>query len=516
MDRDLASVQEARDLVRRADEAQRAFARATQADTDRVVEAMGRAASAEAERLARLAVDETGIGRYEDKILKNRFAADDVLRYILPLRTVGIIRDLPELKVKELAVPMGVVAALVPVTNPTSTAIYKALISVKGRNAIVMSPHPRAVRCITEAARILAEAAERAGAPRDLVLAMAAPTLEGTQELMRHRKTAVILATGGSDMVRAAYSSGKPAFGVGPGNVPAIVERTADVAKAAADIVAGKSFDNGVLCSAENSVICDAPVDAEARRELQRQGAVFVGGDAREALQQAMQDSRTGGISHAIVGLPAAEIAARAGLDVAADTRALVVECQAVGREEFFSREKLSPVLAYYVEDGWEKCCERSIELLQYGGVGHSLVIHSRDEQVIMRFFEEKPAFRILVNTMAAMGATGYTTGLAPALTLGPGTLGGSSTSDNISALHLVNIKRLAYEIRPYTAGERKAGKLRDGELRAVARAAEDQKAEEATPAAAPAAVKAPLSAEDVRAIVEEFLGARQLTRRGT
>jgi acetaldehyde dehydrogenase (acetylating) len=509
MDRDLASVQEARDLVRRADEAQRAFARATQADTDRVVEAMGRAASAEAERLARAAVDETGIGRYEDKILKNRFAADDVLRYILPLKTVGIIRDLPEIKVKELAVPMGVVAALIPTTNPTSTAIYKALISVKGRNAIVMSPHPRAVQCVVETVRVLGDAAERAGAPRDLVLAMAAPTLEGTQELMRHRKTAVILATGGSDMVRAAYSSGKPAFGVGPGNVPAIIERTADVAKAAADIVAGKSFDNGVLCSAENSVICDAPVDAEARRELQRQGAVFVSGDAREALQQAMQDSRTGGISHAIVGLPAAEIAARAGLDVPAETRALVVECRAVGREEFFSREKLSPVLAYYVEDGWEKCCERSIELLQYGGVGHSLVIHSRDEQVIMRFFEEKPAFRILVNTMAAMGAVGYTTGLAPAMTLGPGTLGGSSTSDNISALHLINVKRLAYEIRPYKAGAQAAGKLPDGTLPVVPSTPGEQKAGTAPHAAS-------LSPEDVRAIVEEFLGARQLTRRGT
>jgi len=514
MDKDLASVQEARDLVRRADEAQRAFAHATQAETDRVVEAMGRAASAEAERLARMAVDETGIGRYEDKILKNRFAADDVLRYILPLKTVGVIREMPEIKVKELAVPMGVVAALIPTTNPTSTAIYKALISVKGRNAIVMSPHPRAVKCICEAVRIMADAAGRAGAPRDLVLSMSAPTLEGTQELMRHRKTAVILATGGSDMVRSAYSSGKPAFGVGPGNVPAIIERTADVAKAAADIVAGKSFDNGVLCSAENSVICDAPVDAEARRELKRQGAVFVAGDAREALQQAMQDSRTGGISHAIVGLPAAEIAARAGLDVPEDTRALVVECQSVGRDEFFSREKLSPVLAYYVEDGWEKCCERSIELLQYGGVGHSLVIHSRDEHVIMRFFEEKPAFRILVNTMAAMGATGYTTGLAPAMTLGPGTLGGSSTSDNISALHLINIKRLAYEIRPYKAGSQGAGKLRDAELRVVTSNEESRKAETAPPATPPA--KAPMSAEQVRAIVEEFVGARQLSRRGT
>ena len=509
MDRDLASVQEARDLVGRAHEAQRAFAHATQAETDRVVEAIGRAASAAAERLARLAVDETGMGRYEDKVLKNRFASDDVLRYILPLKTVGVIRDLPEIGVQELAVPMGVVVALIPTTNPTSTAIYKTLISVKGRNAIVMSPHPRATRCIGQAAGIMAEAAEQAGAPRDLVLSLGEPTLEGTQELMRHRRTAVILATGGSDMVRAAYSSGRPAFGVGPGNVPAIVERTADVAKAARDIVNGKSFDCGVLCSAENSVIADAPVDAELRRELARQGAHFVTGDDRARLQRAMQDPRTGGISHEIVGQEAETIARRAGIAVPAGTRVLVAECREVGRGEFFSREKLSPVLAYYVEDGWERCCERSIELLTYGGVGHSLSIHSRDERVIQRFFEEKPAFRILVNTMAAMGAVGYTTGLAPAMTLGPGTLGGSSTSDNVSALHLVNIKRLAREIRPYRA--RHSEPLPEGNLRVVAQPAEGRKADKAPApaAAASGSGKAPLTAADVQAIVEEFLSGR-------
>ena len=518
MDRDLASVQEARDLVRRADEAQRAFAHATQAETDRVVEAMGRAASAEAERLARLAVDETKMGRFEDKVVKNRFAADDVLRYILPLRTVGIVRDLPEIGVRELAVPMGVVAGLIPTTNPTSTAVYKALISVKARNAIVMSPHPRAVKCIGEAVRVLAEAATGAGAPRDLVLAMSDPTLEGTHELMHHRQTAVILATGGSDMVRAAYSSGKPAFGVGPGTVPAIVERTADVAKAARDIVNGKAFDHGVLCSAENSVVCDAPVDGAARRELARQGAHFVAGEDRERLQRAMQDPRTGGIAHDIVGQSAALIAERAGLRVPAGTRALVVECREVGRGEFFSREKLSPVLAYYVEDGWEACCERSIELLHYGGVGHSLVIHSRDEQVIGRFFEEKPAFRILVNTMAALGAVGYTTGLAPAMTLGPGTLGGSSTSDNISPMHLLNIKRLAREVRQYT------GELPDGKLPVVpgapeigspeqAHGAATKRAEQAPAATTKRAAAPPLTPDDVKTIVERFLadhGARR------
>ena len=514
MDRDLASLQEARDLVRRADEAQRAFARATQEQTDRVVEAMGHAASAEAERLARMAVDETRMGRYEDKVLKNRFAADDVLRYILPLKTVGIIRDLPEIGVQELAVPMGVVAALIPTTNPTSTAIYKALISVKARNAIVMSPHPRAVRCIGEAVRVMAEAAEGAGAPKDLVLAITDPTLEGTRELMHHRLTAVILATGGSDMVRAAYSSGKPAFGVGPGNVPAIVERTADVAKAARDIVNGKAFDNGVLCSAENSVVCDAPVDGEARRELARNGAHFVTGDDRARLQRAMQDPRSGGISHEIVGQAAALIAERAGVRVPSGTRVLVVECREVGRDEFFSREKLSPVLAYYVEDGWEACCERSIALLRFGGVGHSLAIHCRDEQVIRRFFEEKPAFRILVNTMAAMGATGYTTGLAPAMTLGPGTIGGSSTSDNISALHLVNIKRLAREIREYDGG-RSTVESRDAKSAMVTSTTGERRPETVAaasppPAGATKSAAPPLSPDEVQRIVDEFLRAHR------
>lgn len=498
MDKDLASVQEARDLVERAHIAQQAFARATQAETDRVVEAMGRAASAAAEPLARLAVDETGMGRYEDKVLKNKFGADDVLRYILPLKTVGVIRKVEELKVEELAVPMGVVAALIPTTNPTSTAIYKALISVKGRNAIVMSPHPRAVKCINESVRIMHDAAVQAGAPRDLVAAMASPTLEGTQELMRHKRTSVILATGGYPMVKAAYSSGKPAYGVGPGNVPAIIERTADVAKAVRDTVNGKCFDQGVLCSAENSIVCDAPVDAEVRRELPKNGAVFVTGEDRGKLQRAMQDPRSGGVSPSVVGLAATVIAERAGFRVPADTRVLLVECREVGPQEFFSREKLSPVLAYYVEDGWEKCCARSIELLEFGGLGHSLVIHSRDEFVIRKFFEEKPAFRILVNTMAAMGAVGFTTGLVPAMTLGPGTWAGSSTSDNIGPLHLINIKRLAYETRPYAAAPA-----------APAAPAAGQTA----PAPASAAVEPMFTAAQVHALVDDFLRTHRAAR---
>jgi acetaldehyde dehydrogenase (acetylating) len=492
VDRDLESIQEARGLVARARAAQQGFATATQERVDRLILAMGQAAEAAAESLARLAVDETGMGRYEDKILKNRFTAVDVRRYILPLKTCGVIGESSENRVKELAVPMGVVAALVPTTNPTSTAIYKALIAVKGRNAVVFSPHPRATRCVVETVRILREAIRAAGEAEDLVLTLTAPTLESTNELMRHRQTAVILATGGAAMVRAAYSSGKPAYGVGPGNVPAIVERTANIQKAVADIVAGKNFDYGLLCSAENSLICDRPVEVQVRAELRHQRAIFVTGADRQRLQAIMQDPH-GHINGAIVGLPASEIARKAGVNVPSDTRVLVVECNAVGPSEFFSREKLSPVLAFYVEDGWEKCCERAIELLQFGGLGHSLVIHSRDESVIRRFFEEKPAFRILVNTMGALGAVGYTTGLAPAMSLGPGTWAGSVTSDNITPLHLINIKRLAYEVRQFQAT--------------------DAPAPESVRPAAPPRSNVP-SAEEVARAVDAFLAERRIRRR--
>lgn len=490
MDDDLRSIQEARELLGRAKVAAETLARASQDDVDRIVVAMGGAAERSASALARLAVDETGMGRFEDKVAKNLFSAVDVREYILPLKTCGVIREDPELRVRELAVPMGVVAALLPTTNPTSTAIYKALISVKARNALVFSPHPRATRCVLETVAILEGAARAAGAPAHVVQSMTEPTLEGTNELMRHRLSAVILATGGGSMVRAAYSSGKPAYGVGPGNAPAIVERTADVAKAVEDIVIGKDFDHGLICAAENSLICDAPVEDSVRAELKKQRAVFVRGLDRNRLEQAMRDPRTGGIAGSVVGLSAGELAHRAGFDVPEGTRVLVVECDAVGRDEFFSMEKLSPVLAFYVEDGWEACCERSIELLEYGGIGHTLAIHSSDERVIERFFTDKPAFRILVNTPAALGAIGATTGLPPALTLGPGTWGGSSTSDNVTPMHLLNIKRLAYG----RADGRKVGKT--DVVKGL-----------------PASGVPAKGAESIRAAVAEFLAERRTRR---
>lgn len=498
LDADLRSVQEARTLLVRAADAQRRFARADQATVDAVITAMARAASGAAERLARMAVDETGMGVYEHKILKNRFSSDHLLEYVLPLTTVGVVRDDRVRKVKELAVPMGVVAAIIPTTNPTSTAIYKAVISVKARNAIVMSPHPRATQCVVESARIMEEAAVRAGAPAGLVSCMATPTLEGTHALMKHELTAIILATGGTDLVRAAYSAGKPAYGVGPGNVPAIIERTARIEKAVADVVDGKTFDAGLLCSSEQSIVCDAPVEQRVRDALQRERAHFCTPEQKRALERVMIPPGGKGIATTVVGKQPQEIARLAGFDIAADAKLLVVDLATVGRGELLSREKLSPVLGFYVEDGWERCCKRAIELLRMGGIGHSLVIHSQDERVIDEFFHEKPAFRISVNTNSALGAVGYTTGFAPAMTLGPGAWGGSSTSDNITPLHLINLKRLGREIRRYEDPLRGGGAtgVRRGPARATgARGAgiHDGGAEE-------------LPMTEVRRIVDDFL----------
>jgi acetaldehyde dehydrogenase (acetylating) len=450
VDADLRSIQEARDLVARAAAAQRGFAHASQDLVDAVVSRMARAASRAAEPLARLAVDETRMGVFEHKVIKNRFASDILLEFILPMRTVGVLREDRQRKVRELATPMGVVGAIIPTTNPTSTAIYKALIAIKARNAIVMSPHPRAVRCTVEAARILEEAAVAAGAPPGLVNALTLPSLDGTNALMRHRDVAVLLATGGTDMVRAVYAAGKPAYGVGPGNVPAIIERTARLDKAVADVVDGKTFDAGVLCSSENSVIVDAPVAAEVRALFRTEGAHFCTPAEKASLARLMIPPSGKGINPDVVGQQPGDIARRAGFHVTPGTRLLIVELTAVGRDDPLSREKLCPVLGWYVEDGWEACCRRAIELLHYGGVGHSLGIHSRNRDVIERFFEEKPAFRIVVNSNTAIGAVGYTTGFAPAMTLGPGSWGGSITSDNITPMHLINIKRMGEEIRPY------------------------------------------------------------------
>jgi acetaldehyde dehydrogenase (acetylating) len=439
---------EARALARRARNAQAEIAELSQERIDAIVDAMAAAVRPHCEPLARLAVEETGYGVVADKIQKNLFSAERVYHFIRPMRTVGVLQRIEDKKIVEIAEPFGVVAAIVPSTNPTSTAIYKILIALKARCAIVISPHPSAVRCITRVAEIMNEAARAAGAPDGSIAWMTSVTLEGTQELMKSRDIAVILATGGMGLVRAAYSSGKPAYGVGPGNAPCYVECSADIRKAASDIIVGKTFDNGLLCSSPNSVVVDAAIADETRRQCVEDGAYFLNPAEIEAVTRVVIGPHRLP-SPAIVGRPATFIAEKAGVAVPSGTRVLIAPLAGVGRDYPLSIEKLCPILSWYVVQDWREGCERCKEILRYGGMGHTMSIHSRNEQVILEFGLKKPAFRIVVNTPTTHGSVGMTTGLDPAMTLGCGGWGGNITSDNISPRHLLNIKRLAYELRP-------------------------------------------------------------------
>jgi acetaldehyde dehydrogenase (acetylating) len=456
-DRDLASIQEARELARRARRAQGHLGELSQERIDAIVDAMAGAVTPQAETLARLAVEETGFGVVADKVQKNLFSSERVYRFIRPMRTVGVVNRIEDRKVVEIAEPFGVVAAIVPSTNPTSTAIYKILIALKARCAIVLSPHPSAVRCISRTAEIMAQAARGAGAPEDSILWMTTVTLEGTQELMKAREVAVILATGGMGLVRAAYSAGKPAYGVGPGNAPAYIERSADVPKAVRDIIIGKTFDNGVLCSSENSVVVDEAVADLARQSFVEHGAYFLAGSDIDAVARVLVTPQRLP-NPALVGKSALEVARQAGISVPAGTRVLIAPLAGVGRDFPLSIEKLCPVLSYYVVKDWREGCERCMQILRYGGMGHTMAIHSRDEAVILEFGLKKPAFRICVNTPTTLGSIGLTTGLDPAMTLGCGGFGGNITSDNITPRHLLNIKRLAYEVRPAPASASAGG----------------------------------------------------------
>jgi len=447
-DRDLASIGEARSLVRRAKDAAPVLAELSQEQIDAIVDAMAAAVTPHAEALARLAQEETGYGVVADKIQKNLFSSQKIYNFIRPMKTVGVIRRLEDRKVIEIAEPFGVVAAIVPSTNPTSTAIYKILISLKARCPIVISPHPAATRCIMRVAEIMHEAARRAGAPEGSINWMTTVTLEGTQELMKARETAVILATGGMGLVRAAYSAGKPAYGVGPGNAPAYIESSADVPKAVRDIVTGKTFDNGLLCSSENSVVCDAPLVEEVKRQFVANGGYFMSTAEIDAVGRALVTPQRLP-NPKLVGRPAPYIAQQAGISVPPETRVLLAELAGVGRDYPLSIEKLCPVLSFYVVSDWREGCERCKQILRYGGMGHTMSIHSRNDSIILEFGLKKPAYRIVVNTPTTHGSIGLTTGLDPSMTLGCGGWGGNITSDNISPRHLLNIKRVAYEITP-------------------------------------------------------------------
>ena len=448
-DKDLRSIQQARDLVLAAREAWESYAHSSQEEVDRIVAASAVAASDASYELAKLAVEETGYGVVEHKFIKNKFAAEDLYAFIRDMKTVGIIREIPERKVYEIAEPVGVVAAVIPSTNPTSTAIYKILICLKSRNGVVLSPHPAAKNCILKTTEVMKRAAIAAGAPEGIVACLSEVSLQATQELMSHRRTSVILATGGMGLVRAAYSSGKPAFGVGPGNVPAYIESSADVPKAVRDIITGKSYDNGTLCCSEQALICDRAIEREVREQVQHEGGYFLSSEQAATLAQvAVLPSRLA--NPEIVGKSAGFIAEKVGFSssVPEGTRALVVELNGVGRDYPLSIEKLSPILAFYVVKDWKEGCERAKQVLRYGGMGHTLSIHSKNDDIIREFALQKPASRIVANSSATHGAVGFSTGLAPAMTLGCGSYGGNITSDNITPLHLINVKRLAYEIR--------------------------------------------------------------------
>ncbi len=448
LDKDLNSIQEARDLAGAAHEAWKAWSRASQAEVDGVCAAMAEAGFHASARLGLLAHDETGYGVAAHKKLKNELGSRLVWESIRELKTVGVIRHDPARRLYEIAWPMGVVAALVPSTNPTSTAMNKAIISVKARDAIVISPHPAAVRCTVAAAQTMAAAAEAAGAPKGLIGCMQQVTLPATRELMIHRHTAVILATGGEAMVRAAHSTGKPAYGVGPGNVPVYVDRSADLEKAARYIVASKAFDNSTICATEQSVIADRPVARRLSQLMQAQGAYFANERETDALRRTVFRA-DGSINTSVVGKPASYVAAYAGFRIPNETRILVTPLHKAGKMEPLSLEKLTTVLGWYEVDGWERGCEVSIAVIDAGGRGHTQIIYATDERVIMAFGLEKPVFRILVNTMGTLGAVGMTTGVLPSMTLGSGGVGGAITGDNISAHHLINVKRLAYETIP-------------------------------------------------------------------
>lgn len=444
MDKDLRSLQQARDMVVQGRAAQQIWMNATQEQVDRVCAAMADAAYRASERLGRMAAEETGYGVPEHKKLKNEFGSKHVWESIKELKTVGVVAHDKTRQVYQIAWPMGVVAALTPSTNPTSTVMNKILISVKARNAVVVAPHPSAVNSCVETARIMAQAAVEAGAPENLVQSMSLITLQGTQELMKHRYTGVILATGGSDMVRAAHSVGKPAYGVGPGNVPVYVDRSADLEKAARYIVASKAFDHSVICATEQAVIADRPIAARLKELFMAEGAYFMDEYQKEALRKVLFFPN-GGINPQSVGKSPQYLAAMAGITVPDSARILVAELDRVGREEPLSREKLTTVLGWYEEEGWEAGCDRSIEMINFGGRGHSQLIWATNEDVIMRFGLEKPVFRIGVNTMGTLGMIGMTTGMDPSLTLGSGGVGGSITGDNITVRHLFNVKRVAY-----------------------------------------------------------------------
>ena len=445
-DKDLSARQEARLLCRQAEQAQKILVDLGQEKLDAIVEAISRAFSAHAVELAELAVRETGFGNVEDKITKNRFASERVAKAVRGMKTVGVLREDPREKLWEIGVPVGVIAAIVPSTNPTSTVCYKAMIALKSGNAIVFSPHPKALSCTLRAAQIVAQAALSAGAPAGAVGCLSLASMAGCQELMAAPEVTLILATGGPGMVRAAYSSGKPAIGVGAGNGPAYIHHSADVNKALRCILRSKSFDNGTVCASEQSIIVEKQMEDTVRRTAASMGFYFMNPQEAGSLAKILFRPN-GALNPEIVGREASKLAQMAGFSVPAGTKVLVAREQEAGPTRPYSMEKLCPVLAFFVMDSEQAVLDKAVEVLKHEGSGHTFAMHAEDTAVVRRFAAKIPVSRFLVNTPAALGGIGASTNLFPALTLGCGAVGGSSSSNNIGPTDLINIRRVAWGV---------------------------------------------------------------------
>ena len=450
MDDDLKSIAAARRAAETAFEAYRAFLGTDPAHVDAIVDAMARAIEPEAERLGALAVEETGYGNVPDKRVKNLFNALSVADYLRDVTTLGMLWKDDATKIAAFGEPMGVVAALIPVTNPTSTIIYKVLSAVKAGNAIVCAPHPRGVRSGIETTKILANVAEQMGAPKGLIQCLDSVTIQGTAELMRHRRTSVVMATGGPAMVKAAYSSGKPTLAVGAGNVPCYVHKSKkdDLGEVAEMIITSKCFDYGTACVSEQAVVADPEIARDLRHEMKLRGAYFCSPAEADRLAkvifrgpQAMDPNR--------VGQSPAALADAAGISIPPRTRCLVSEESEIGWHRPLSAEKLNPVLAFYEAKNSDHGIETAHNIAKFEGWGHSAIVHSDDPEIVAKF-ASVPTGRVLVNTPGIMGGMGYSTDLEPSFMLGTGTWSGSITSDNVTALHLINIKRVAYQSRPW------------------------------------------------------------------
>jgi acetaldehyde dehydrogenase (acetylating) len=446
-DRDLVSIQEARNLVQAALQAHEIYRCLDQAKVDQAVAAVAKACETQAVRLAKLANEETGFGRWQDKVVKNLFASRDVFNHIKDLKTVGVIRDDPIKRIFEVGVPVGLVTALIPSTNPTSTTIFKALIALKAGCSIIFSPHPSARNCILETVEIIRGALKQLSLPQDVVTSLTMPTKEGTDTLMRHKRMNLILATGGNAMVHAAYSSGTPAIGVGPGNGPAYIEKSANIPLAVKRIFDSKTFDNGTICASEQSIVTETSIRKQVMEEIGRQGGYFLPPGDSERVERILMGP-SGTMNAKLVGRTAQFIAETAGVSIPPNTRVLLGQETRVGEKFPYSREKLMPVLGFFVEENWEKACLKCIEILSLEGAGHTMVIHSNNESVIREFGLKKPVSRLIVNAPAALAAIGAATALAPSLTLGCGAIGHNSTSDNVGPLNLINIRRVAYGLK--------------------------------------------------------------------